>query len=334
MKYLVSAAILAVAIPVAAGAQTMQVAQFYSEHGIQPATDKYFAELIAAATGAKFEFFWSGSLGGQGEILHLIRDGALQLGVSAPSYYASEMPVTTLLNGTPFLFKDVAAAMDMQFNLSQTDESYLAELKKMGVFPILQHGLAEIRLMCTKPVAKFEDLAGLKVRTYGYFLPKSVEALGMVPVTLAFTEIYEGLQRGVVDCVATNYESAAAIKVHEVAKHWSDVNMGASAGPTFYTSWKNYKEGGWTPEFIAAVDKAAVEAMEFEKKTQVEAEKKALEAAAAAGVTLHAFADQARVDEAAPDILALWEEQQIGNGMAADTAREVVETVRAGLTAN
>src|SRR5690606_32113493 len=111
--------------------------------------------------------------GGPGEILHLIRDGAIQLGVTAPSYYASELPITTLINGTPFLFKDVATAMDMQFNLSRTDEAYLAELKKMGVFPILQHGLAEIRLMCTKPVAKFEDLADLKVRTYGYFLPKS-----------------------------------------------------------------------------------------------------------------------------------------------------------------
>jgi hypothetical protein len=120
--------------------------------------------------------------------------------------------------------------------------------------------------------------------------------------------------------------------VQEVAKHWSDVNMGASAGPTFYTSWKNYKEGGWTPEFVAAVDKAAAEAMEFEKKAEVEA--KALDDAKAAGVTLHAFAGQARVDEAAPDILALWEEQQIANGMAAETARKIVETVRAAQAAN
>ena len=334
MKHLVSAVFLAAALPAVTSAQTMQVAHSFAEHGIQPETDKYFAKLVNEATGAKFEFFWSGSLGSAGEILHLIRDGAIDLGVSAPSHYASEMPVTTLLNGTPFLLKDVATAMDMQFQLSQTDENYLAELKKMGVFPILQHGLTEIRLICTKPAAKFEDLAGLKVRTYGYFLPKSVEALGMVPVTLAFTEIYEGLQRGVIDCAAISYSSATAIKVQEVAKHWSDVNMGASAGPTFYTSWKNYKEGGWTPEFIAAVDKAAAEAMEYEKKAQAEVEVKALEDAKAAGVTLHAFADQARVDEAAPDILSLWEEQQIANGMAAEAARKIVETVRAGQAAH
>jgi TRAP-type C4-dicarboxylate transport system substrate-binding protein len=333
MKQVLTAAILA-ALSASASAATIQVAQFYSEQGIQPLTDKHFAKLLEEATGTKLEFFWSGSLGGQGEIIHLIRDGAIELGVSAPSYYASEMPVTGLFNGTPFLFKDVSTAIDMQYQFPRSEESYQAELKKMGVFPILQHGLSEIRLMCTSPVGKYDDLAGKKVRTYGYFLPKSVEALGMVPVTLAFTEIYEGLQRGVIDCVATNYSSAVAIKVHEVAKHWTDVNMGASAGPTFYTSWKNYKEGGWTPEFVAAVDKAAAEAMEFEKKLTAETEAKALETAKTAGVTIHHFADQARVDSAAPDILSLWSQQQIANGMPAETAQRIVEAAKAGRAGN
>ncbi|BCH29784.1 hypothetical protein MesoLjLc_17140 [Mesorhizobium sp. L-8-10] len=333
MKHLLAAAIL-VAIPATASAESIQVAYSFAEHGIQPETDKHFAKLVEEATGTKLEFFWSGSLGGANEILHLIRDGAIQLGVTAPSYYASEMPINTLINGTPFLFKDVSAAMDTQYRLSRTEENYQAELKKMGVFPLLQHGLSEIRLMCTSPVANFEDLAGKKVRTYGYFLPKSAEALGMVPVTLGFTEIYEGLQRGVIDCVATNYSSATAIKVHEVAKHWTDINMGASAGPTFYTSWDNYKEGGWTPEFIAAVDKAAGEAMDYEKKITAETEAKALETAKAAGVTLHPFADQARVDEAAPDILSLWKEQQISNGIPADTAQQIVDAVKAGQSSN
>lgn len=334
MKYLMTAAVAAMTVSFPASAQTMQVAHSFPEHVIQADVDKYFTGLIAEATGRKFEYFWSGSLGGQNEILHLIRDGAVELGVTAPTYYGSEMPVSALINGTPFLFKQMGKAMDVQAELSSTNESYLAELKKMGVFPILHHGLAEMRLMCTKPVTKFEDLSGLKVRTYGQYLPKSAEALGMVPVTLAFNETYEGLQRGVIDCVATNYSNATGIKVHEVAKHWSDINMGASSGPTFYTSWKNYKEGGWKPDFIAAVEKAAPMAMEYEKKVQAEAEAKAVEQAKQAGVTLHHFPDQARVDATVPDVLATWKDQQVANGMAAEVVQKIVDAVQAGRGSN
>src|SRR5699024_11475223 len=45
------------------------------------------------------------------------------------------------------------------------------------------------------------------------------EALGMTPVTLAYTEMYEGLQRGVADCAFQTVTGAALASIPEVTPH-------------------------------------------------------------------------------------------------------------------
>ena len=331
---IVSGTVLALA-SLTASAQTIKVAHFSTQASSTAKTDEYFADLVSKATKGKtkFQFFWSGSLGGGNEIVHLIRDGAIQVGTSAPAYYASEMPVAGLTNGLPFVFKDVALAMDLQDHLSRTNPASLAEYKRVGVFPIVQHGLTPSHLMCTKPVEKFADLAGLKVRSFGFFLPVALQSLGMVAVSMPLTDTYEGLQRGVVDCVAVSYATAGAYKFDEVAKHWSDINFGASSGPAMYTSYKNYKEGGWSTDFIAIVDEAAKKAEAKEKIDVVKLDDDFLAKAIAAGVTLARFPDQEKVDQTVPDMLKVWRDKQVKDGMNAATADQLVAEVRSALKA-
>jgi len=330
------AGLLVSAMPMVANAEKVTVAHAFVENGIQGRVGKHFADLITKATDGKmeFQFFWSGSLGGGAEILHLIRDGAVGAGVSAPVYYGSELPIASLTNGMPFLFDDTDVVLKFQDRMSRTNSHFLAEYERMGVFPILQHGLSASHLMCTKPVTKYEDLAGLKVRTFGAYLPATLGALDMVPVTMALTEVYEGLQRGVVDCVAASYQTVVAFKIHEVAKNWSDINLGAGSGPAFYASWKNYKGGGWTSEVVATVDNAAKQAMAHEFSLRVGGEKAALKTALDSGVTLVNFPDQSRVNKTVPDVLALWSKRQIEGGLDAAIAKDIVDLVRAAKSGN
>lgn len=323
------------ALTSAASAEVVKVAHAFPQPAYPSQIDEFFAGLVQEATGGetKFEFFWGGSLGGGNEILHLIRDGAIQMGATVPGYYGSAMPVTGLINSLPFLSNDGSIARDVQDALSRSDPHFISEYRTMGVFPILQHALTPSHLMCTKPVRKIEDLSGLKIRTYGHYLPMAVNALGSTPVNMALTDVYEGLQRGVVDCVTINYAAAKAFKFHEVAKYWSTLNLGAISGPVLYTSFKNYKEGGWSSEFVAQVDDAASKAVAKERAGILEEDSKALAAVAALGVELIEFPDQARVDKAVPDMLGAWRDQQVKEGMDAATADAVVAAVRDGLAA-
>ncbi|WP_323040036.1 TRAP transporter substrate-binding protein DctP [Gemmobacter sp.] len=321
--------------PLAASAETVQVAHPFPESGAQGRIDQAFGKDITDSTGGAlaFKFFWSGSLGAGNEIVHLIRDGAISYGVSAPAYYAAEMPVAGLTNGTPFLFAEAATAMRLQDELSRTNPHFLAEYERMGVFPILQHGLTASRLMCTRKVASTADLNALRVRSFGAYLPVALQALGAVPVTMSTADMYEGLQRGTVDCVPVSYATAGAFRLHEVARFWTDLNLGASSGPVFYTSWENYKDGGWGDDLRAAVDAASARAMETEIAMLVADDKAALDAAIAAGVTFTPFADPDAVYAKVPDMVALWKDTQIAKGMDATVAAEVADAVRAAIVA-
>jgi len=61
-----------------------------------------------------------------------------------------------------------------------------------------------------KPVKKLEDLKGLKIRSYGTNA-ELVRALGAIPVAMPMPEVYQALQRGVVD---------GALYPMEVNKGW------------------------------------------------------------------------------------------------------------------
>ena len=66
-------------------------------------------------------------------------------------------------------------------------------------------------LACSKPVESLADLKGKQIRvgpaaTYG-----QIEALGAVPVSVVFADLYESLQRGIVDCMVIGTSTMALI---------------------------------------------------------------------------------------------------------------------------
>ena len=54
-------------------------------------------------------------------------------------------------------------------------------------------------LVTRKPFSSLDDFNGMKIRTYGTFLPKLMEAVDAVPVGLPAPEVPEALDRGIVD---------------------------------------------------------------------------------------------------------------------------------------
>lgn len=80
--------------------------------------------------------------------------------------------------------------------------------------------------MCRTRISGLEDLKGKKVRTFTPAMAKLVEFFGGIPVTLAFPEVYEGLQRGVVDCAISAAISANTSKWYEVSSFIYPLSIG------------------------------------------------------------------------------------------------------------
>ena len=74
-------------------------------------------------------------------------------------------------------------------------------------------------LFCKPQVAGLADLRGKKVRVSDQSLAKFIEKLGGIPVTLAFNETQQALERGVTDCAITGPSSANSAGWPEVTTH-------------------------------------------------------------------------------------------------------------------
>jgi len=74
-------------------------------------------------------------------------------------------------------------------------------------------------IVSAKPINTIEDLKGLRLRTPGIIQNQVCEVLGIVPVSMPYAEVYDAIQRGVVDGTFGPQCSILEHNFHEVAKH-------------------------------------------------------------------------------------------------------------------
>ena len=74
-------------------------------------------------------------------------------------------------------------------------------------------------VFCKPSITGLADLKGKKVRVSDQSLAKFIEKLGGIPISLAFTETQQALERGVADCAITGPSSANSAGWPEVTTH-------------------------------------------------------------------------------------------------------------------
>lgn len=79
---------------------------------------------------------------------------------------------------------------------------------------------------CNTPMSGIGDFEGKKVRVYTPAMASLVEELGAIGVTLAFPEVYQALQRGVIDCAITGSMAGNTAKWPEVSTHFYPLAIG------------------------------------------------------------------------------------------------------------
>ena len=82
-------------------------------------------------------------------------------------------------------------------------------------------------MSANKPLRKPEDVKGLKLRIQSSkILDAQMRALGGIPQVMAFSEVYQALQTGVVDGTENPPSNLYTQKMHEVQKYVTDTNHG------------------------------------------------------------------------------------------------------------
>ncbi len=133
------------------------------------------------------------------------------------------------------------------------------------------------------PIHKPEDLRGKKMRIQSSkVLEEQMRELKSLPQVMAFSEVYQALQTGVVDGTENPHSNLYTQKMHEVQKHMTLTDHGY-LGYAVITNKKFWD--GLPAELRTELDKAMKESTVYANQIAKEENDKALEAVRASGKT-------------------------------------------------
>ena len=183
-----------------------------------------FAEIVAQRSGGRVrvEVYPASQLGSERMMIEGLLLGTLDIVVTANGSATGFVPLLGVLD-RPYLFRDRTHLYDVLDG--DVGEALAQEARRRG-FRILGFLDAGVRHIMTRarPVERYEDLAGLKIRTMP--VPAhlaSFEAFGAQAVAINYGEVYGSLQTGLIDGAEAANTNYTRQKFHEVAPYWAQV---------------------------------------------------------------------------------------------------------------
>ena len=125
----------------------------------------------------------------------------------------------------PFIFDDYAE----QHKVTQgpVGAKLLKKLEAKGIMGLAYWDNGFKVMSANKPIHKPEDMRGLKMRIQSSkVLDSQMRSVGAIPQVLAFSEVYQALQTGVVDGTENPPSNLYTQKMHEVQKYVTLTNHG------------------------------------------------------------------------------------------------------------
>lgn len=163
----------------------------------------------------KFEIGYSASFVPTVPSLHTaLADGRLDMAVTIPSYTPDVFPEMNALATASTIgdvkFNSYLSSPAWMSHEALNNEDVQASFEAEGIFPLIPVApdVASSYIWCNDPIESSTGLAGRLAAVSGTGKTAAAVALGMEPVSMPSLEQYEGLERGVIDCVVAG---AAAI---------------------------------------------------------------------------------------------------------------------------
>ncbi|PSL00366.1 tripartite ATP-independent transporter DctP family solute receptor [Haloactinopolyspora alba] len=246
-----------------------------NESSVRAAAAEKFKEIVEEESNGRItiEIFPAEALGSEQEMLNGVKTGSLELQMAGGGSMQNIVPEYAIMT-LPFMvqsFDEAYALLD-----GPIGQGWKKQAEEQG-YKVLSHhdlGFAQITNN-VRPIRTPEDLEGIAMRSPDE--PTSIatfEAMGANVSTLPFTEVYPGLQQGVIEGQFNPLDAIYETKFHEVQDHLTLVNI-------FYYHVNFIMNpdvwNGLDPELQEIVQKAADEAQTVSREQTQQNDKEMLE---------------------------------------------------------
>lgn len=226
---------------------------------------KVFMDYVTEHTGGAvtFKVFYGGTFCAAPEELYQLQSGALDMCILQTLAYGDVLP---LFVSCPQMW---VGSDEDAYNYFQTlfvDDPVTGALIKeeLSSFNVSMVGLIYTGLNCwfsSKTFNSFEDLKGLKIACQD---SAPIDGLGLTAQFVDVGDLYDSLDRGVVDAGTFSFDGTVALKLYEPAKNVM-LDQGKTWGMPFCM-----REDLWnslSPELQAVFQEAMKEAADFSVET-------------------------------------------------------------------
>ena len=250
-----TAAGLAFAAPAGAAEFTMRVShQVPTAHHMHKAL-LMFAEDVKQRTkgGVEVVLYPAEQLAKAGENFPGVARGAFEAAMSVNFQWGNTIPEMNA-PAIPFFFTDLDKIK--RFPKSEARKFLDELLAKKGVHSVSWLYITRISIFTSgkKPIKTLADFQGLKIRGLNSLTDNALKVVGAAPSAMPGSEVYQGLQSGVLDAGLTDISAAVSRRYYEVQKYGTVL-------PYFTVYFHMYVNPKWweslKPEYRAAIEAAA-----------------------------------------------------------------------------
>lgn len=251
-----------------------------------------FKEIVEEKTDGDItvDTYHSGQLGDDRSMMEALQLGTQEVVIPSTAPVANFVKEFSVFD-IPFLFPSEEVADKVL--AGDTAQGLLKKLEDQNLVGLAywENGFRDLT-NSKHAVASIDDFQGLKIRTMENDLHlNAFKKLGANPTPMAFPELFTALQQGTVDGQENPYATIYLQKFYEVQKHVSNTHHIYS--PFVFMMSKEFFDG-LTEEQQTIVREAAVEAGEYERKLNREANAKYLDKLQEEGMTYTEITPEAR----------------------------------------
>jgi tripartite ATP-independent transporter DctP family solute receptor len=300
---------LAAAGPAAAQIKLVGASQFDENHAFTK-TMRKFEELVTACytdEPIEFEMHLNSELGLEKDYVAYMNQGlSVDYAVASPAHMSTFSKMAPLMD-MPFLFRD--------------EDHWRKVLEADGLKPVADDILktADIRLLgyagggtrnvfANIPIHNMEELKGVPIRMQGAPIWTRVfDALGAAPTVIAYNEVYNAIQTGVIKAAENEAAGVEQMKFYEVGPYLSLTKHAITVRPLFISN-KTYQR--LPPKLQQCIDQAGPEAGKYGREIESGEDSAKLQAMADKGwLTIVEFTDRDKMLAAANPVLEAYAEE-------------------------
>lgn len=223
-----------------------------------------FAELVKERTGGRIEIQVNaqGVLGDEKSVIEQLQFGGIDFARVSLSPLAEFVPKLNVLQ-MPYLYtgrEHMWKVLD-----GRIGDDFINSFGSSDLVALSWYDAGARSFYNSKgPIETLDDMKGQRIRVQeSGLMMDTIEALGAIPVPMAFGDVYSGLQKGKIDGAENNWPSYESAGHYEAAGYFT-LDEHTRVPELQLASWTTWNQ--LSPEYQAIIRECALESARYERQ--------------------------------------------------------------------